>query len=89
MLPVEQEKVLEQIYNFVILTPSFESKSEFMRVKMFFSELHEPQISDFEATKPHSFKFGFGGEVRRVNILHSPSILSGDAFLQWLSSNMQ
>ncbi|OTG88915.1 hypothetical protein B9T34_14235 [Acinetobacter sp. ANC 3813] len=89
MLPVEQKKVLEQIFNFVILTPSFEDKSEFMRLKMFFSELHESNITEFEAIKPYSFKFGFGGVVRRINTLHAPRIMNSEAFIEWLSSNLE
>lgn len=88
MLQAEQIKVLEQIYNFVILAPSFEDKSEFMRLKTLFLELHEPQITNFDAIKPYNFKFGFGGVERKINTIQSPGILNSKAFIEWLSSSL-
>lgn len=89
MSQVEHEKVLKQIYNFVILKPSFEEKSEFMKLKLFFYELHEPRISEFEAIKPYIFKFGFGGVKRKINTLHAPGISNSNEFIEWVSFNLQ
>lgn len=85
----KQKMLLVQIYNFVILKPSFSDKSEYMKLRIFFSELHEPKVSDFDSIKPYSFEFGFCGVKRWVNTLYAPSIMDKDDFIPWLISNLQ
>lgn len=75
--------ILEQIYNFVVEMPEINSKSHFMQLKIFFSELHESDMTTFDAIKPHNFKGIFNGKVQTILTITAPSFLNKKEFLDW------
>lgn len=50
---------IEQIYNFLKVTPDYKMNNQFDKLKDFFFELNDHNIGDFESYKPFKFTLNF------------------------------
>lgn len=65
--------VLEQIYNFLLLTPDFNSKSNYEKIAEYFRALNEGNESDFKFDSPSKVSGRFGNK-KNIIIISAPEI---------------
>lgn len=81
--------IIEQIYNFVLEKPYFQSKSQYMQLHILFKELHEGDNINFESIKPHTFKGVFNGIDKVISTHTAPAVAEKRAFIGWLAKQLE
>ena len=75
---------IEQIYNFLKESPDFMNNSQFDKLKVFFSELHDHEMGDFEAKKPLKFTLNFDKSWLVIDAIAAPTFNNKELFLNWV-----
>ncbi|WP_266125861.1 hypothetical protein [Acinetobacter bereziniae] len=65
--------VLEQIYNFLLLTPDFNNKTNFEKTAEYFRALNEGSDSDFKFDSTNTV-FGRFGNKKNILIISEPEM---------------
>jgi hypothetical protein len=81
--------IIEQIYNFVLEKPYFQSKSQFMQLHILFKELHEGDNINFESIKPYTFKGVFNGIYKVISTHTAPTIADKQEFIGWVAKQFE
>ncbi|WP_252510711.1 hypothetical protein [Acinetobacter bereziniae] len=79
--------VLEQIYNFLLLTPDFKSKTNFEKVVEYFKVLNQGVDDDFIFEIPDKVVGQFGNK-KMINIINAPEIDHKNKFLDWVDQQI-
>jgi len=75
---------IEQIYNFLKESPDFMNYSQFDKLKVFFSELHDHEMGAFEAKKPLKFTLNFDKSWLVIDAIAAPIFNNKELFLNWV-----
>ena len=75
---------IEQIYNFLKESPEFMNNSQFDKLKVFLSELHDHKMGDFEVNKPLKFTLNFNKSWLVIDAIIAPIFNNKELFLSWL-----
>jgi hypothetical protein len=75
---------IEQIYNFLKESPDFRNSNQFEKLKVFFFELHDHGIGDFEAKKPLKFTLNFNKSWLVIDAIAAPNFNHKELFLNWV-----
>lgn len=83
MKNVNYDFVLEQIYNFLLLRPDFNSKTNFEKIAEYFRALNEGTDDEFNFEKPNKISGKFDSK-KNIVIVNAPEINNKNKFLEWV-----
>ncbi|MCT9978385.1 hypothetical protein M2R48_08620 [Acinetobacter sp. I-MWF] len=83
MKNINYDFVLEQIYNFLLLRPEFNSKTNFEKIAEYFRALNEGTDDEFNFEKPNKISGKFGNK-KNIVIVNAPEINNKNKFLEWV-----
>ncbi|MEJ5137343.1 MULTISPECIES: hypothetical protein [Acinetobacter] len=83
MKNINYDFVLEQIYNFLLLRPDFNSKTNFEKIAEYFRSLNEGTDDEFNFEKPNKISGKFGSK-KNIVIVNAPEINNKNKFLEWV-----
>ena len=76
---------IEQIYNFLKVTPDYKMNNQFDKLKDFFFELNDHKIGDFESPAPLKFIFNFNKSWISMDAVAAPDFNNKTLFLNWVT----
>ncbi|MFW1736055.1 hypothetical protein ACG94V_04345 [Acinetobacter sp. ULE_I001] len=79
--------VLEQIYNFLLLTPDFKSKTKSEKIVAYFKALNEGDETDFKFNNSNKVSGKFGNK-KNILIMSAPEISNKYKFLSWVDEQV-
>lgn len=76
---------IEQIYNFLKVTPNYKMNNQFDKLKDFFFELNDHKIGDFESAQPLKYIFNFNKSWISMDAVAAPDFNNKTLFLNWVA----